>query len=276
LIKALLEPAAGCQKLGPTHQLTVYSQTSINNTQSNVDLLNTNNVNVESTVLNTRALDGTTNFVNTAPRPGVDKITFQRYDPGQRPLTNIYTDTYVQNGQSKTQTLQRLIVTPDIIFTAENHPRHQWWPAFIRRTRPNFSHANPTGSGTLNPQIKISFHKLADVHREPMYQNPDNPDEIYDSRWSAYDSETYRPTTIFPIGPKYEGGRTLSLRKLENPAAIEWKLRLIAGVTYSIESSPDLLTWTTLTNITAAPIHTLTNSLPAQSQHFYRARRIQQ
>jgi hypothetical protein len=235
-------------------------------------LLTTNNINIEPTIPSVRAASSPTNFVNTAARPGVDKITLQRLDPGQTSFTNIFTDVYVENGQFKTQMLRRLVEAPDILFTAANH-RRVGVPAFVRRTPPNFSHVNATGPGIFRPEVVISFHKLADIDREPLYQNRDFG-VVIDQPWGSFDSNSATPTAIFPIGPAYEGGRTLSTRRLENPASIEWKLRLITGVRYTIESSTDLQSWTTLTNIVALPIHTLTNSLPNQPQTFYRVRRL--
>jgi hypothetical protein len=236
-------------------------------------LLHTNNVNVEPVLLSVHAFGGGLDFVNVAARPGIDKITFQRFDPGLPSITNFFLDSYFLDGSIKTQFLQRVIQAPDILFTAANHPRVFDAPAFVRRTRPNFSHQNETGPGILQPEIVISFQKLGDINREPLWTSGD---EVIDYRWSSYDVRTVIPP-IFPVGPAYQGGRTLSVRKLDltNGRAIEWKLRLIAGVQYSIESSSDLINWTALTNITAAPIHTLTNSAPSdQSTTFWRARRI--
>ena len=66
---------------------------------------------------------GQTNFVNTALRPGVDKIVFQ-YMPRESIIGNFitvtqqYTDTYITNGTVKTQTVKRVLTQPDIIFCA--------------------------------------------------------------------------------------------------------------------------------------------------------------
>lgn len=238
-------------------------------------LLHTNNVNVEPVLSSIRALDGSANFVDVAARPGVDKITFQRMDPGARPVTNIFVDRFFEDGEAKSQTLRRVIAAPDIVFTASNHPRQFGEPPIVRRTRPNYSHANPTGTGIFQPEVVISFHKLGDIYREPLYEDPDEG-YLIDSRWGSFDSRTVTPS-IFPAGPAYEGGRTLSTRQVQdqNSAALEWKLRLVAGVQYTIESSADLRSWTAVTNIIAAPIHTLTNRIPSGSfSVFWRARRI--
>ena len=239
-------------------------------------LLHPNNVHLEPTLATVRALGGGTNFVNVAFRPGVDKITFQRFDPDDQPITNIFVDPYLLDGESHTQTLQRRIATPDVLFTAANHPRQFGPPALVRRTMPNFSHQNGSGSGILQPEVVISFDKLGDINREPWFS--DGSDEyVIDPRWSSFDSRTIKPS-IFPVGPAYQSGRTLSVRAIDgtnSAPAVEWKLRLIAGVQYAIENSVDLKSWSNVTNITALPIHTLTNSATADSSTtFWRARRI--
>lgn len=241
-------------------------------------LLDTNNINEEACLPTVRAADGSTNFVHFAARPGVDKITFVRHDPADMPITNFFFDVYIENGERKSQSLQRLIETPDILFTAENHPRQNGYPpAIVRRTPPNFSHQNDTGSGILQPEVVISFQKLGDIYREPLLS--DGVESI-DDRWSVFDSRTVTPSPIFPVGPAYQGGRTLAVRQVEGAngaASVEWKLRLIAGVQYAIESSSDLVRWTDLTNIIALPIHTLTNGTAVDSAAvFWRARRISQ
>jgi hypothetical protein len=237
-------------------------------------LLSSNNINVEPCLPTVRALGGGIDFVKIAARPGIEKITFQRFDPGGQPVTNFFEDVYFLEGRVHTQSLQRVIETPDILFTAANHPRQFDVPPLVRRTRPNFSHQNETGTGIFQPEIIISFHKLGDIFREPYWSDGT---ENVDYRWSSFDSRTLTPSPIFPVGPAYQSGRTLSVRTIQTQggAAVEWKLRLIGGVQYAIESSADFKNWTTVTNITAAPIHTLTNAaLSDTSAMFWRARRI--
>ena len=61
--------------------------------------------------------------VGIAPRSGVDHLTFVQgqYDSligNFITMTNSFTDTYVTNGSLTTQTLQRIVTSPDILFTA--------------------------------------------------------------------------------------------------------------------------------------------------------------
>lgn len=232
-------------------------------------LYSTNNINGEPLVPGVRAQDPSTSPINFALRPGVDKITFQRLDQNSPAITNRYTDTYILDGAVHTQQLERVITSPDILFTASNHENHL---STVRRYGPNFSHQNETGSGILYPGITISFHKFGDVASEVWKPYEESTDEI---RWSIYDSRTLTITNIFPIGPQHQGARTLSIRHISTPEPhLEWKMRLIGSVEYAIETSEDLATWTQVTNIIAQPIHTLTNTPPPGTKtQFLRARR---
>jgi hypothetical protein len=87
-------------------------------------LLSTTNVALESVIQGVRGMGNTTNFVNRAMRPGVDKITFQQLDfnaaLGQfTATTNQYIDQYVSNGVVQQQALERVISRPDILFTSK-------------------------------------------------------------------------------------------------------------------------------------------------------------
>ena len=73
----------------------------------------------------TNTVTVTNAVVNVATRPGVDHIAFVRvnYDSAFGvwvPLTNVWTDTYMTNYATKTQTLQRTLSQPDILFTASD------------------------------------------------------------------------------------------------------------------------------------------------------------
>ena len=63
-----------------------------------------------------------TNFVNTALRPGRDKLTFRRADFDSlvggffAPITNSFTDTFITNSTAFPQNMQRVLVAPDILF----------------------------------------------------------------------------------------------------------------------------------------------------------------
>jgi hypothetical protein len=70
-------------------------------------------------------LTTTNNMVNAAPRPGVNKIFFQRVEFDSIignfiPRTNIYADVFLTNSQARFQTVQRTIGTPDYLFAVED------------------------------------------------------------------------------------------------------------------------------------------------------------
>jgi len=70
---------------------------------------------------------GTNSVVNLALRGGVDKVTFKqvKYDSFVGigtfiVATNVYSDSYYLNGKVKTQSIQRVVNQPDIIFAAQD------------------------------------------------------------------------------------------------------------------------------------------------------------
>jgi hypothetical protein len=65
----------------------------------------------------------TNNFITTATRPGIEKVSYQRVNFDSllgffEPFTNAWTDTIVTNGVSRTQTLLRPQPSADILFDA--------------------------------------------------------------------------------------------------------------------------------------------------------------
>ena len=112
--------------------------------------------------------------VNTALRGGKDKLRFVRanYDSlvGQafQRQTNIYADTYVLNSKAITQTVQRIVTQPDILFTAQDLGTYlnTGTPVFWARTGNLISNdginGNSTqpGPGVIRGQINISFTTL--------------------------------------------------------------------------------------------------------------------
>ncbi len=150
--------------------------------------------------------------VGTATRPGVDHITFVRvnYDSAFGvwvPLTNVWTDTYITNYASKTQTLQRTLTQPDILFTAADmgvDPVGQPILWGITESFINNSALNAVGTtgGTLNgpglvamPAI-ISFNKVGPW----WYQTAGgNGFVLQGFLWGTFDGTTNAPI-VYPSG----------------------------------------------------------------------------
>jgi hypothetical protein len=115
----------------------------------------------------------TNTIVTTALRPGVDKITFVE---GQNdsifgsfiPVTNSYTDSYYTNSTLKTQSIQRVLTAPDILFAAGDVGLNTaggpvMWsrstPAWVNNAALN-SQTVTAGPGVIQPQTVITFNNV--------------------------------------------------------------------------------------------------------------------
>jgi len=137
-------------------------------------LLSSNNVNYELLLPGISSVGGNSNsFVNGAWRPGVEKITFVRqpFDGSSArflPLTNQFTDTYITNGGSVQQQLQRVVTQPDILFSAGDTYEgvDATLPWFRTGTSNWFNNAvlngnlSGAGPGVIQPPSTITFVKL--------------------------------------------------------------------------------------------------------------------
>lgn len=118
-------------------------------------------------------------FVNIALRPGVEKLTFQRQEFDSaierfQPVTNVFHDIYFTNDVAVTQTLQRVVTTPDILFRVRdlggtvNHGVETFFvPTLYDRSSAAGwkSHAelngrpNGAGPGVVQPPVHITLNK---------------------------------------------------------------------------------------------------------------------
>jgi len=154
----------------------------------------------------------TNTVVDLALRPGVDKITFQlaKYDSTFGffiTVTNQYTDSYMTNGTLKTQTTQRVLTQPDILFSAEDLGlTADGFPFIWRRSAPNWvnndalnSQAALAGPGVILPQAVITFSKLGPYifNYSPNFLDEagGNPGML----WGFFDGTTNAPV-VFPDG----------------------------------------------------------------------------
>jgi hypothetical protein len=154
----------------------------------------------------------TNSAVDLAVRPGVDKITFKRanYDSliGSFIITtNSYTDKFVTNSTVKSQTVQRTLQAPDLLFAAEDLGLVDGSP--IRLTRTDSSgwinndaingQATLDGPGVITPQKVFTYSKIG-----PFYFNlpPGFMDELQSlqgAAWGNFDGSTNEPI-VFPVG----------------------------------------------------------------------------
>lgn len=155
-----------------------------------------------------------TNFVVTGLRPGMNKIRFQRVNfdslVGQQfiTITNRFTDTSISNSRPVIQPVQRAILQPDIVFTAERLGLVQnLVPVLTRRTGTAGWQNNDAingqdvevdgGPGVITPPIQISFSSELPYFSN---QTPFFLDEATAFRsfvWGSFDGSTNAPI-IYP------------------------------------------------------------------------------
>lgn len=155
----------------------------------------------------------TNNVVDLAVRPGVDKITFKlaKYDSmvgAFITVTNTYTDKYVTNSTVKTQSVQRVLIQPDILFQAEDlGPTAGGFQALFARTDTAGwvnndalnGQATLDGPGVIQPQVVLTYSKLGPyfVNQDPIFL--DEFTGITGFIWGAFDGTTNEPV-VFPVG----------------------------------------------------------------------------
>lgn len=228
-------------------------------------------------------------FVDLALRPGIGKIHLKRmpYNTFTRSfptVTESFQDRYYDgNGQLRTQELERIVVRPDILFSAaELTERREGinliygtldsrYPVAYRRQIPtgfiNLSFENNgitgAGPGIVPPDRRIFFNSVPTVlENHPLFG-------------------------LFEVGFKWGAFNTLSLLSfpfgniVKPTVAVGYPVGDFANLTlpteswtdYSLQSSPDLSVWTTLTNFVGNgtnmtfPVTTTTHT---NSRKFYR------
>jgi len=231
-------------------------------------LLSTNNVNMEDILPDITGV-GSTSIVHAAPRPGLNKISFQRFSKSDGTLnnTNTYLDTFLRDGIPQQQQLRRTSIQPDITFFASDLGTCESFDTEHRFSRRAdwLNGIDTDGPGIIKPGIQIIFGKIG------LGPHP----ESYNPRWGSFDDST--SIEIFPAGPSYQIPNTFRLTPLTNETNSQflWELNGIAGVDYRIEKSDDLQLWTSITNINATngTFSFQFESSRSNSNSFYRALR---
>jgi hypothetical protein len=149
-----------------------------------------------------------TNVVDQALRAGVEELKFERVRFDSQlgefvALTNSYQDRFITNSTQRSQTLQRIVVEPDILFGAEDigvDPDGDVFARFRSFVITNNDEINGqttlAGPGVIEPQAQILFTKLG-----PFFQNtPEGNEEnaFQGFIWGHFDSSTN--LVIFPEG----------------------------------------------------------------------------
>jgi hypothetical protein len=184
-------------------------------------LLSTNNIQRESLLPDVHGTGTNAGaYVNLAQRPGVEKITFvrQQYDSslGQPiPVTNQFTDTYISNNVVNHQLMERVVMQPDFLFSADEFGvAFGMAPGYTRTGTSNWwNSANAAGNtnagpGVIRPQVKITFGK-----RGPFVESIEGTTMLYDYedfRWASFDG-SITPPVIYPESPKFVDANRLTI-----------------------------------------------------------------
>lgn len=196
-----------------------------------------------------------------APRPGIEKMTFLgmtwntnagRFDS----LTNLFELTYVTNGITVTQNLQRIVTTPDILFQVRDlggtrlrarTGEYAFVPLLsesIDATRwQNLSHLNGStgaGPGLIPPGAHLTFNKLERY----------NGLGLFSKSWGSFDGTANPPVTFL----NNERLHTITLDNyIQHEGTNSFFTSVLLGTigaVYRIESSTNLIDWTPFTTIT--------------------------
>ena len=152
---------------------------------------------------------------NTATFQGLERVRFLRHDFDSlinrffEPITNVYTMTELTNGTLITRTIERIILQPDILFSAEDLVGGGAqdivdFSADARSLTFNAANALPrlAGPGTIESPTLISFNKVG-----PILENQRlDPLRFLDEAtafslliWGSFDGTTNAPV-IYPNG----------------------------------------------------------------------------
>lgn len=208
-----------------------------------------------------------TNYVNVALRPGVDKLMFQRQHldslSGEfRPVTNVVHDIYFTNDVAVTQTLQRVVTTPDILFrvrdlggtvsryTYQERELTDFFPRLFDRSDTskwvNHATLNDRGShagpGVIRPPVHITFNTLG------LYAFATGGNYVHS--WGSFDASD-APPVIFWGNETNAAGFVVETRLVRTNETVEfeWTMLKRLNLRYRIEFTTNLTDWFPLTTI---------------------------
>jgi hypothetical protein len=224
-------------------------------------LLDTNNVNYEALPSGVTARDGSSNYVDHALRPGLDKLAFQKiseqwFGNPNWSMDLEFSDTYVMDGLFQKQELTRRIFRPDIVFSAgDSGVTAGYVPFQFSRSTPNrtslMNDFDQPGPGTLQGPVTIKFSKLGGV----ININPGSlgePQGFYLQRWGWFNASPLSPIE-FPIASNRGADSSIYLSRGDaDPATVVVAIRGYPNLEYVVESSSDLKTWSEVKRVSSA------------------------
>ncbi len=224
-------------------------------------LLSTNNLALENVLPGVTGVGSNANaYVNTAIRPGVDKIAFlqQAYDSASGqfvPITNQYIDSFVSNGVIAQQTLQRVIAQPDFLFTARDVESQFQSDRFLYSSTGTSNWINNgaplnDGPGVIQPPVVIAFDVLGQSLKHyggTDYANAGSFTSPIYGYWGSFDRTATEPIA-YPV-PSLTNS-TIFRFTLWPKGYLSWALHGPTNGIFLFQTTTDFSNWTTITNIT--------------------------
>jgi hypothetical protein len=181
-------------------------------------------------------------------REGIQKIQFTRanFDSliGQffQPITNNYSMTVITNSQLKIEYLQRIVTTPDLVFSAADllpgpAAVNTLDPRYVRTV--NFDQSNIgaglAGPGVINPSSTITYNKVGPVllNKGTAFLNQANATQGF--LWGSLDESTNDPV-VYPNGT--------SIQNLANQVLIQISPTSLPNGTNGVAYVPTTFTTT--------------------------------
>lgn len=252
-------------------------------------LLSSNHVSLEKLLPGVHGQgSNATSYVDVAPRPGVEKITFvrQNYDSvaGKlvSPWTNRFTDSYITNNTLMHQQLERVTTQPDFLFCVADTIESGFSkpPCLVTGTSNWWNSAGLSGStnlgpGLIQPPIRVTFDK-----RGQWVETYDWIDAVglFEYRWASFDGSTNAPV-IYPQVPPPSPNDRLTVRLwLHNGTDFvpdihfTWDSPVPMGAEATLQTSTNLLDWVSVMTAVnhGGPIDW--NHLRSLPQRFFRIR----
>ena len=178
-------------------------------------------------------------------------------------LTNLFWETFITNGTTMHQQLERMTAQPDFLFcaadTGEGGSSSPWYVRTSADGWQNNAAANgcPTnaGPGVIRPPVRIAFHKAGGVVYA--YDTWPESGEVYSypTQWGSFDDST-NASTVYPCLTAQDNSYFAIRLRLwtqngSKPAGTgTWRLPVPFGSAAALQISTNLVNWTTCTVVT--------------------------
>ena len=226
-------------------------------------------------------------FVRTADRPGIEKVTFVRHPFGSlngefRPFTNRWTDVYYDWDDPVYREVERVTTRPDILFSGHDFGTAQ---ALAQTGTTNWENnadlnynSGGAGPGVIQPPINLSYNTAG-----PFYLNIYNPSGLFnglsqstgylESSWGSFDGSTNAPILYPDVQIAFQPSQ-VRFRLLLNGGTndVRWSLAGAAYGRFSFQTTTNLRDWATLTTLTnsGAAFNYQFQAAPNEASRFFR------